>query len=149
VKICLACSHGGHLSETLQLLEAFQGHDFFFATYHSARDAYVQELGRAYFTQNIGTSLPRMLRATVWAWAVLRRERPDVIVSLGAEIAIPFFYLGKLMGAKTIFIESWCRVENLSRTGRLAYPVADVFWVQWPQLLACCGAKATCHGAVI
>jgi beta-1,4-N-acetylglucosaminyltransferase len=149
MKIGLICSHGGHLSETLQILEAFEGQQIFFATYHSARDESIRQLAPAYFTDNIGTSVMRMLQASLWALDVLRRERPDVVLSLGAEIAIPFFYWSKLLGIKTIFIESWCRVENLSRTGRLVYPVADQFWVQWPQLLAACGPKARFNGAVI
>jgi len=149
MKICLVCSHGGHLTETLQILEAFEEHDIFFATYHSAREKEINDISRAYFTQNIGTNVFRMFRATFWALSVLRRERPDVIMSLGAEIALPFFYLGKLLGIKTMFIESWCRVEDLSKTGRLVYPIADVFLVQWPQLLAVCGDKAQYCGAVI
>ena len=149
MKICITCSHGGHLTETLQLLDAFAGHNIFFATYHSAREAEVRAIAPAYFTDNIGLSVWRMLRAFGWAWSILRRERPDVIVSTGAEIALPFFYLGRLLGCKTIFIEGWFRVENLSLTGKLAYPVVDVFWVQWPQLLKYCGPKAEYHGAVI
>jgi UDP-N-acetylglucosamine:LPS N-acetylglucosamine transferase len=133
----------------MQILDAFEGHDIFWATYHSAREQDVKQIARAYFTQNIGTSLFRMLRATFWALRILRCERPDVIVSLGAEIALPFFYWGKLLGIKTIFVESWCRVEDLSKTGRLVYPLADAFFVQWPQLLSICGGKAQYHGAVI
>jgi beta-1,4-N-acetylglucosaminyltransferase len=149
MKLALVCSHGGHLTETLQILDAFTEHEVFFATYHSTRDTEVTQIARTYFTQNIGISLFRMLRATLWTLRILRREKPDVIVSLGAEIALPFFYLGKLLGIKTIFIESWCRVANISGTGRLVYPVADVFWVQWPQLLEVCGDKAQYRGAVI
>ncbi|MDQ4076868.1 MAG: UDP-N-acetylglucosamine transferase subunit ALG14 [Chloroflexota bacterium] len=149
MKIGLVCSHGGHLTETLQLVEAFEGHDIFFATYHSIREAEIQRIARSYFTANIGTSLPRMLVACFWALTILLRERPDVLVSLGSEIALPFFYLGKLLGIKTIFIESWCRIENLSRTGQLLYRIADVFLVQWPQLLAVCDEKAQHRGAVI
>ncbi|MCL4294098.1 MAG: oligosaccharide biosynthesis protein Alg14-like protein [Anaerolineae bacterium] len=149
MKICLVCSHGGHLTETMQILEALAGHDIFFATYHSAREVEVRQMARAYFTRNIGISLWRMFLATYWAFWILRREQPEVILSLGAEIALPFFYLSKLLGIKTIFIESWCRVENLSKTGRLVYPVADVFLVQWPQLLEVCGPKAQYQGAVV
>src|SRR3712207_6442954 len=97
MKIALVCSHGGHLTETLQLLPAFEGHEIFFATYHSARDEEVEALARAYFTRNIGTSVGRMGLACFWAARIIIRERPDVIVSLGAEIAIPFFYLAKLL----------------------------------------------------
>jgi len=149
MKICLVCSHGGHFTETLQILKAFQGHEIFFATYHSARESEVKEIAQAYFTLNIGTSVWRLFKAIFWASYILFKEKPDVIVSLGAEIALPFFYLGKLFGIKTIFIESWCRVENLSKTGQLVYPIADLFLVQWPQLLKVCGPKAQYKGAVI
>ena len=148
MKICLVCSHGGHYTETLQILEAFEGYEIFFATYHSAREVEVRSLAPAYFTNNIGTNPWRMLLAFYWALKILLCERPDVILSLGAEIAIPFFYLGKLLRIRTIFIESWCRVENLSKTGQLVYPIADVFLVQWPQLLQVCGRKAKYMGAV-
>lgn len=149
MKIALVCSHGGHLTETIQILEAFQGHQIFFATYTSARDQQVLALAPAYFTKNIGTSVVRMFFALFWALRILLRERPDVIVSLGAEIALPFFYIGKLLRIRTVFIESWCRVEDLSKTGQLVYPIADVFLVQWPELLKICGSKAQFKGAVI
>jgi beta-1,4-N-acetylglucosaminyltransferase len=149
MKICLVCSHGGHYTETTRILDAFAGHDIFFATYQSDRAPEVAEIARAYFIENIGTSVVRMFGAIFWAAGVLLRERPDVVVSLGAEIAIPFFYLSKLLRIRTIFIESWCRVEDLSKTAQLVYPVADVFLVQWPELLAVCGPKAQYLGAVI
>jgi len=149
MKIGLVCSHGGHLTEMLQILESFQGCRVFFATYHSAREDELAAIAPIHLTDNIGSNYWRMFRALFWALYVLLTERPDVIVSLGAEIAIPFFYLSKLLRIKTIFIESWCRIDDLSKTGRLVYPMADVFLVQWPQLLQKCGAKARYYGAVI
>jgi len=137
------------MTETLQILDAFAGHDILFTTYHSSRESEVQAIARTYFTKVIGFNVWRMFRAFTWAWSILRSERPDGIVSLGSEIALPFFYIGKLLGIKTIFIESWCRVHNLSMTGKLVYPVVDVFMVQWPQLLQVCGKKARYGGAVI
>ncbi len=149
MKICLVCSHGGHLTETLQIMDAFAEHEIFFATYHSSRNESVEAIAPAYFTRNIGMNVWRMVRAFGWALTVLWREKPDVIVSLGAEIGLPFIWLGWLLGKKTIFIESWCRTENLSLTGRLVQPVVDQFWVQWPQLLSHCQPKAKYEGAVI
>ena len=148
-KVGLVCSHGGHLTETLQLLDAFKGFELFFATYHSPRDDTLREIAPVYFTQNFGKSIFRLLLGFVWAWKIMWYEKPDVILSLGAELAIPFMYIAKTYGIKTIYIESWCRVENLSRTGKLVYPVVDQFWVQWPELLAVCGPKAQYHGAVV
>lgn len=149
MKVGLVCSHGGHLTEMLQLLEAFEGYDIFFVTYYSFRNEEVESIAPAYFTDNIGTNPWRLLKATFWAWSILRQERPGALVSLGAEIALPFFYWAKLWGIKTIFIESWCRVEDLSKTGRLVYQVADEFWVQWPQLSRICDSKAEFYGAVV
>ncbi len=149
MKIGIVCSHGGHWSETCALFDSFAEYDVFVATYHSPRADDVRRVARAYFTKDIGTSVWRMARASIWAARILIRERPDVIVSLGAEIAIPFFYLAKLMRIKTLFIESWCRTASVSKTGRLVYPVADEFWVQWPALAASAGPKAQYRGAIL
>jgi hypothetical protein len=75
MKIGIVCSHGGHLTETLQILEAFREHDCFFATYHSPRDADVLRIARAYFTGNIGYSAWRLARLS-WAWRILRASAP-------------------------------------------------------------------------
>lgn len=148
MKICLVCSHGGHLTETLQLLEAFEGHEIFFVTYHSLRNEDLMKIGRVYSIQNIGSNIWRMLKAIPWALSILLKEKPNVIFSLGAEVAIPFFYLGKLLRTRTIFIESWSRLSSLSGTGRIVYPVSDVFLVQWEQMLKQCGKKARYEGAI-
>jgi beta-1,4-N-acetylglucosaminyltransferase len=149
MKVCLVCSHGGHLTELWQLLPAFRGHQLVVATYHSARDEQVRALAPAYFMANPGLSPWRMARMAVWALRILRVERPAAIVSLGAEIAVPFFYLGRAMGIRTLYIESWCRIESLSLTGRLVCPVAHAFWVQWPGLVALCRGRGAYRGAIL
>ena len=148
MKIALVCTHGGHLTEALQILDAFRGHEIFIVTHSSVRDEEVRAIAPAYFYPSIGERLGVFMLEFPWAFKVLLEERPKVIFSTGSEIALPFFVMGKLFGAKTIFLESWCRVYDLSRTGRIAYHLADEFWVQWPQLKSC-GAKAKYHGAVI
>ena len=65
---------------------------------------------------------------------VLRKERPDVIISSGAAVAVPFFYLGKLMGAKTVYIEVFDRIDKNTLTGKLVYNVTDKFIVQWDEM---------------
>ena len=146
MKICLVCSHGGHLTEMLELSEAFQGHDIFFVTYESERTG---RLNRAYRFPNLTKDrlsllsfIPRVLR-------ILLKERPKVVVSTGAELAVPVFYLAKLLGIKTIFVESCCRVVHPSLTGRLIYPVADVFLVQWPSLVRSYGPRARYAGSLL
>ena len=65
---------------------------------------------------------------------LLEEKKPDLIISSGAAVAVPFFYLGKLFGAKTIYIEVFDRMDKPTVTGRLVYPVTDKFIVQWEEM---------------
>ncbi len=146
MKICLVCSHGGHLTEMLHLMEAFEGHETFFVTYDAVR---TRQLERKYLMKNIGKNPLRMMSAAISIFRLLYKERPNLIVSTGSEIAIPAFYLGKLFRIKTMFIESWTRVVQPTGTGRIVYPVSDVLFVQWESLLSKYGKKAQYQGAII
>jgi len=145
MKICLVCAHGGHLTEMLQLMEAFEGHETFFVTYDSVR---TRQLERKYLLKDIGTNPWKMMSAAFSIFKILYKERPNLIVSTGSEIGIPAFYLAKLFRIKTIFIESWTRVVQPSGTGRLVYPISDVFLVQWERLLTKYGKKAKYEGGI-
>ena len=86
------------------------------------------------------------------SWRILRillRERPALVISTGAEVAIPTFYLARMLGIKTIFIEVWTRVHRPTGTGRLVFPVANHFYVQWPQMLDAYGRKARFVGGLM
>ena len=146
MKICLVCSHGGHLTELLCLKEAFEGHETFFITYDSLR---TRGLERRYLLKNIGTNPLVMAQAFLSMLRILLKEKPKLIVSTGSEIAIPAFYLAKVLGIKTIFIESWTRLDRPTGTGKIVYPVSDVFLVQWERLLSKYGKKARYEGAIL
>lgn len=146
MKICIVCSHGGHLTEILHLIEAFEEHETFFITYDSVR---TRELGHKYLLRNIGKNPLLMAYALFTIFIILCKEKPKLIISTGAEIAIPAFYLAKLFRIKTIFIESWTRVIQPTGTGRIVYPVSDVFLVQWERLLTKYGKKARYEGAIL
>jgi UDP-N-acetylglucosamine:LPS N-acetylglucosamine transferase len=66
---------------------------------------------------------------------IIKKNKIDVLISCGPGISIPFFYAGKLLGKKLIFIESWSRVTQKSISGKLIYPIADLFFVQWKENL--------------
>lgn len=134
------------MAELLHLTEAFEGHETFFITYDSLR---TRQLKKKYLMRNIGTNPLLMAWAFLLTFRILLRERPKLIVSTGSEIAIPAFYLAKLFRAKTIFIESWTRVEQPTGTGKLVYLFSDVFLVQWQRLLSKYGKKAKYEGAII
>ncbi len=66
---------------------------------------------------------------------VLLRSNPCCILTTGPGLGIPICLLGKLTGRKVVVIESWSRTTTRSYLGRLLYPFADLFIVQWPQML--------------
>ena len=79
-------------------------------------------------------NVKNLLKNTAVAWKVLRKERPDLIISSGAAVAVPFFYLGKLLGAKLIYIEVFDRIDKPTMTGKMVYPVTDQFVVEWEEM---------------
>ena len=64
--------------------------------------------------------MPNLVRNTVLALRVLRRDRPDVIVSSGAGVAVPFFVLGRLLGVPTVYLEVFDRIDCATLTGGCA-----------------------------
>lgn len=147
MKIALVCSYGGHLTELQSISEAFEGNKTFFITYESIRTRDLDE--PKYLIDSIDTNPWRMLKAFYRIGRILLKERPNVVVSTGSEIAIPAFVWARVLGAETIYIESWCRVRALSKTGKAVYPFSDLFLVQWPELVDESGEKARYEGAVL
>ena len=78
-------------------------------------------------------NLPNLLRNLGLAWRLLRADRPDIVVSTGAGVAFPFFLVSRFLGIRTAYIEVYDRIESPTLTGRLCYPVADLFLLQWPE----------------
>jgi UDP-N-acetylglucosamine:LPS N-acetylglucosamine transferase len=147
MKIALVCSHGGHLTEMKCLMEAFEDHDFFFISYDTPRThnlAYPK-----YLLKGIGVSPYYFIVALIAMIKIFQKEKPGFIVSTGSEIAIPAFFLSKIFRIKTIYIESWCRVNSKSGTGMVLYYFSDIFLVQWEGLAKKYGRKAKFVVAVV
>ncbi|MBO8175037.1 MAG: hypothetical protein H0Z18_07245 [Thermococcus sp.] len=146
MKIALVCSHGGHLTEMLYLIDAFKGHEVFFITYDHPRTRALKY--KKYLFPNFGRNPIRIIIDLPKIAKVLAKEKPDIIVSNGAEIAIPFFYLGRIIGAKTVFIECYTRIYRPTITGKIVYPVSNYFIVLWSEMLSKYGKKARYFGGL-
>ncbi|MFH0921488.1 MAG: capsular biosynthesis protein [Fibrobacterota bacterium] len=145
--ILLVSSHGGHLTELLELQDCFQGHNLFYFTYFEAT---TQALPNATYFENFAEHPLRFPSVMFKMAQRLKALRPDVILSTGAELAVPAFYLGKaLFGARLIYMECSAQVRTPSLTGRLVYPVTDLFIVQWEALKNKYGKKARYAGGLI
>lgn len=137
MKVCLVGSSGGHLTHLLMLKPFWKDTDRFWVTFDKADARSMLSDERrynCYFPTN--RSLKALLINTVKAIRILRAERPDVIISSGAAVAVPFFYVGKILGAKLVYVEVFDRIDKPTVTGRLVYPIADKFIVQWDEMKA-------------
>lgn len=146
MKIGLVCSHGGHLTEITEFSEIYRYHDFFFITYKSERTLKLQ---KAYLIENFAEKPFTLFLNILKILRVLMLERPRILISTGAEIAIPTFFIAKLLGIKTVYIESCARVRSPSITGLLVYRISDYFFVQWKDLLPSYGKKAKFAGGLL
>jgi len=146
LNICLTSSHGGHLNELLELLPALEGHDFFFFCYDAPT---TRTLERAYLVPNMARNPIAFLKNLWRVWCIFRRERPDAIVSTGAEIAIPVWLVGRLWRAPLCYIECGAQVATPSVTGRVLSRFARAFFVQWPELLPAYHGRARYAGSLI
>ena len=86
-----------------------------------------------YFPTN--RNIKNLIRNTFLAFKVLRKEKPDLIISSGAAVAVPFFWVGKLFHhTKNIYIEVYDRIDYGTLTGKLVKPVTDQYVVQWEEM---------------
>lgn len=135
LKICLVCSSGGHLAH-LNLLKPFwEKEDRFWVTFDKEDGRSLlknEKMYSCYFPTN--RNIKNLIKNTALAWKILRKENPDLIISSGAAVAVPFFYLGKILGKKLIYIEVVDRLDSPTLTGKLVYPITDKFIVQWESL---------------
>ncbi len=134
MRVLIVCSSGGHLAQ-LHCLDAWwRRHERAWVTFDKADARSLLAGERVYWGHHpTNRNVPNLLRNAALALRVLARERPDVIVSNGAGIAVPFLWLGKLGGARTVYVEVYDRVDTPTLTARLVRPVLDRMVVQWEE----------------
>lgn len=135
MKVCLVGSSGGHLTHLYLIKPFWEDKERFWVTFdkEDARSILQEEkMYPCYFPTN--RNVKNLIKNTWMAYKVLKKEKPDLIISTGAAVAVPYFYLGKLFKAKTVYIEIFDRIDSPTMTGKLVYPVTDRFIVQWEEL---------------
>lgn len=131
----LVGSSGGHLTHLYMLKPIWKQYNRTWVCFNKddANDILKNErLIHCYFPTN--RNIKNLIKNTFLALKVLHKEKPNIIISSGAGVAIPFFWLGKLFGTKNIYIEVYDRIDAPTTTGKLCHPVADIFIVQWPEM---------------
>lgn len=131
-KICIVSFCGGHLTEVRALQPIYEAYEHFYVI--NDRIILPSDMtSRTYFIRHSERDV--LFFVNLWeAWRILSKERPSLILSMGAGPIVPFALVGKLFCIPTIFIEISAQVTEPSLTGRIMYYLADRFFYQWKAL---------------
>lgn len=134
LKVVLVGSSGGHLAQLWALRPWWSEHERTWVTFDTP-DASSLLAGEVHLWAHHPTTrnLINLLRNTLLAWRILRSLRPDVVVSTGAGVAVPFFVLARVLRIPTAYIEVYDRIDSATLTGRLCRPFASLMCVQWDE----------------
>jgi len=147
-KICFIATGGGHLEEIRHISNIVKSEESFLVTQDTKASRALNE--KKYLLlendkKNIVLFALKFFWIGIQSFKIFIKEKPDVIISTGAAMTVPMCYFGKIFKKKVIFIESFAKIKEPSKTGKLVYPIADLFVVQWEGLLKFY-PKAVCWG---
>jgi len=144
-KILVNLGMGGHTSQILRLVDNLGSkykYEYLLGDDDQTSERKITFKGKIHCVKN-----PRLMKhkslipvilnmfpTTIQTFKILWKTRPYAVLSAGPSMAIPLFWIAKVMDIKTIFVESWVRVHHKSNTGKLVYPVSDIFIVQWESM---------------
>lgn len=141
-KVLFISSTGGHLNELLQLKPLFKKYNYHIITEkdktnESLKEEYGEKIDYLpYGTRSkIFTYIFKYLYLCLKTIYLYFKIRPKYIVTTGTHTAGPMCYIGKIFGSKIIYIETIANINRKTATGRLIYPIADLFIVQWEEML--------------
>ena len=144
-KVLFIASTGGHLNELLQLSPCFKNYDYLLVTEKTKSNMGLLKkypnrvkfiIPGTYTTLKAKIVYPFKLLANCFKslWYFIK-SRPDVVVSTGSHNAGPMCLIAHLFGKKVIFIETFANSNSPTRCGKLVYKFADIFIVQWENML--------------
>ncbi len=146
-KIMAIASAGGHWQQLMRLRDAFEDQHVVFVTTNADNASDVPDDNLYVVTDSNRHEPVRMLRTIAEMIACVARERPDVVMSTGAAPGLLGILFGRIVGAKTIWIDSVANAEEVSLSGRLATRIAQQSLTQWPHLARPGGPEY--HGSVL
>jgi beta-1,4-N-acetylglucosaminyltransferase len=134
-EVLLVVSNGGHLLQLRQLADLWPQEQRHWVSFRES-DAVSLLAGEktTWAHHPTNRNVPNLIRNFGLALKMVRPGKVTAIVTTGAGVAVPFVVVGRLAGVNVVYIESMARITSPSLTGRLVYPFADTFFIQWPGL---------------
>ena len=141
-RVLFISSTGGHLNELLQLKPLFEKYDYHIVTEKDKTNENLKQIyGNKIDYLPYGTRSKLFSYIFIYTFLILKtiylyiKIRPQVIITTGTHTAGPMCYFGKIFGSKIIYIETYANINRKTVTGKLIYPISDLFIVQWEEML--------------
>ena len=141
-KVIFISSMGGHLTEMMQLKSMFKEFDYKIVTEKHKSTSKLKNIYKIKIDYLLTGNRKHLLKYifvipynVIKSLVIFLKFKPDVIVTTGAHTCVAMCYIAKIFKKKVIYIESFANIETKTLTGRLVYPIADVFIVQWKSML--------------
>lgn len=140
-KVLFISSTGGHLNELLQLKSLFEKYDSYLITEKtksniSLKSKYNHVNFLVYGSKDhLFTYIFKFAYNCIKSLILFIKIRPKVIVTTGTHTAVPMCYIGKMFRRKIIFIETFANSKTKTLAGKMIYPIANTFIVQWEEML--------------
>ena len=141
-KVLFISSTGGHLRELMLLKDLFKNYNYHIVTEKDITTNYLKEVYK-----NKVDYLPYGTRSKPFSYVfkflflVLKsvylffKIEPEIIITTGTHTAVPMCYLGKIFYRKIIYIETFANISKKTLSGKLVYPIADLFIVHWKEMI--------------
>ncbi|CAG5068549.1 hypothetical protein DYBT9623_01280 [Dyadobacter sp. CECT 9623] len=146
MKILAIASAGGHWIQLLRLKPAFEGHELIFVSTKKSFKDTVDGYEFHSIPDASRWNKMKLLYSLMCVLKIVFLSRPNIIITTGAAPGLMGIIAGKVIGAKTVWIDSIANVENISMSGRIATSIADRSYTQWPDLS---NSKVTFNGSVL
>ena len=141
-KVLFISSTGGHLDELMQLKPMFEKYNYYIVTEKTKsninlKNKYPKKVSfLIYGTKDFMLTYPfKLLLNSLKSLFIYLKVRPKYIVTTGAHTAGPMCCIAKIFGSKIIYIETFANSKTKSATGSIVYKFADLFIVQWEDML--------------
>ncbi len=142
MKVIFISSTGGHLQELLQLKPLFSKYDSYIITEKtkstiSLKNEYKNKISYLKYgtKDHLFSYLFFFLFNILKSFVLFIKIRPTAIVTTGTHTAVPICYIAKMFGKKIVYIETFANRKSPTLTGKLLYPIANIFIVQWESML--------------
>lgn len=137
-KLCFAASTGGHFEQLSMLKPLMEKYDSCVVTEKTQYKTIIKDQ-KMYYMHQVNRKesfyLFWMVINAFRSISILIKEKPDVVITTGVLAMIPLCLLSKIFKKKLIYIESFAKISSPTKTGKLIYKYADLFYVQWESML--------------